>query len=446
MDELADIKLGVKTFLNPFFYVDSERIARFGIEDDRLEPVFRIEDMNREKFLQTASNTSSKIFICKDAVEDLVGSGAARYIRWAAKQRYGPKRGEPGGYWRDTPAATPGRHVWYQNQAMPPPARIAVLKLIDETFAPLVLDKHVRVDQSFNQINAKPSVDEDLLIALLSSTWFAMTLETYGRTSMGQGALQVPTETLRSMPVPDIRSLTTKDQVRWRRALTAVMKGSRLQAPKLKSSKSQRSLDSLVLESLGFDLIRLDELYSETIRMGDVRRNLAKGRTRIQRERFDTDLEEVARDMAEQLRPLIGVRQFPQDLLPDEVARFTVQVGSEAVKIRAEYMMGHRNVQIESAGITVFEAPLDESIAILLIRSLELNQRTIVLPKDNVVAIEILAELETLCHQLDTKLNELCSHAGAGHFLALRELTEAELNFPISKLIKPIGPVYEAGV
>jgi hypothetical protein len=56
---------------------------------------------------------------------------------------------------------------------MPGPARIVLLKAFDDYFAPLILDKAIRVDQRYNQVNAKPSVDEDILIGMLCSMWLA---------------------------------------------------------------------------------------------------------------------------------------------------------------------------------------------------------------------------------------------------------------------------------
>lgn len=193
LDELADIKLGVKTFLNPFFYVEKDRIKTHGIEPRFLEPVFRTSDAKRDRFIQESSDCELRIFKCDTAVDKLKGTGAAAYINWGAKQRHKPKHDEPGGYWKDTPAVDPDDRIWYQNQAMPPAARIVLLKAFDEYFSPLILDKPVRVDQRFNQVNAKPGVNEDVLIGLLCSMWFVMLCETFGATSMGQGALEVRT-------------------------------------------------------------------------------------------------------------------------------------------------------------------------------------------------------------------------------------------------------------
>jgi hypothetical protein len=444
LDELAEIKLGVKTFINQFFYVDEERVRRFKIEERFLEPVFRVADTQRDRFSQRVDRTAYKIFLCDTTVDQLVGSGAADYIKWAASQRYEVKGGRVGGLWKDTPAAMPERRVWYQNQAMPPPARIAVLKLIDETFAPLVLDQAVRVDQSFNQVNAKPGVEEELVIAILCSAWLVMALETFGRTAMGQGALQVPTETLRGLMVPDVRTLNSDEVVAWKRALEKLLSGKRLPASQLGSTEPQRELDALVLESLGFAEGRLDELYGSIVAMGKVRRSLASGRSTIKRERFETDVEGVARDIASQLKPLLQGRRFPQDFLPSGASTATVQLGTEPLVVRCELMMGERHVVIASAGTEVFESRLPGPVGEALVRALELHQRSLELPEAEAAAESALVDLYQLTKQLDARVVELAAHASPAQQAAIRNQVEETLNFPISRLLEPLPGLYEA--
>jgi hypothetical protein len=289
LDDIADIKLGVKTFLNAFFYVDADSIKAHGIETRFLEPVFRTSDSNRDRFIQKSGSAKLRIFKCGTTVDKLKGTGAAAYINWAEKQRHKAKGDGPGGYWKDTPAVKPDNRIWYKNQAMPPAARIVLLKAFDEYFAPLILDKAIRVDQRFNQVNAKAGVDEDALIGLLCSTWFVMLCETFGATSMGQGALEVRTETLRGLQVPDIRNLDAPQKKAWTEATTDLLAGPRMTAAKATLTKEQQALDACVLGGLGLNPGRLNELYTDTLRMSEVRHLLAAGRGNMRREQFATD-------------------------------------------------------------------------------------------------------------------------------------------------------------
>jgi hypothetical protein len=438
LDKLADIRLGVKTFLNPFFYVDANTINRFGIEAQFLEPVFRTRDAKRDRFVQKASDSELRIFLCDRTRDELQGTGAAAYITWASKQRHPPRKGQPGVLWSETPAVKPASRLWYQNQAMPPPARIVLLKAFDDYFAPFILDRPIRVDQRFNQVVPRPGVDEDLLIGLLLSAWFVMNVETLGRTAMGQGALELPTETLREILVPDIRDLDHDTREAWMTASKDLLREERRPFSELAARPAQRKLDSLVMESLGLDPDRLTELYEDTKRLGRVRKLLAQGRGAIKRERFETDLAGVARDIATELKPLIRRKRFPEDFLPVNAPTQRVQLGNAPISVEAEGLVGQHHLTVRVDGVAVFEADLIDPIAELFIRAVQLNRREFMLPVADTDAGEALKSFDLQMAELDSKLTDLAHGVSGAASSLLRELAEQELNLSISRARRPI--------
>jgi hypothetical protein len=444
LDALADIKLGVKTFINEFFYVQPPTVTHFGIESQFLEPVFRTADVDRSVFLQAPAATKESIFLCNTTLDKLVGTGAAAYIKWAERQHYPTRNGRPGGLWKDTPAAKGDKRVWYQNQAMPPAARIVMPKLADDILAPLILAAPMRVDQSFNQINARSGVDEDILIGLLCSTFVAMSLETFGRTAMGQGALQVPTETLRGLLVPDIRGLPTAASKKLKTVTQGLLRSRRVGVRELGKSKPLRALDAEVLKLLGFASSRLNELYADTLALREVRSHLAKGRTRIKRERFQSDLAQVAKDVAVQLRTLTQGKRFPRDFLPSGTPGRTVQLGNAPLHVEGELLLGQRRVIVSSAGSTVFDQLLPASTGELMLRGLQAGQRLIDLPSDDAASEAALLALAQLIEQLEFKLTELTVLASPSQHSAIQSSVEADLNFPIKLLGAPLPATYAA--
>lgn len=443
LSELADIRLGVKTFLNPFFYVDATTIDKFGIESQFLEPVFRTGDAQRNQFVQRASDSQLRIFLCDRTRDELQGTGAAAYITWASKQRHSSKNGQPGGLWSETPAVKPDSRLWYQNQAMPPPARIVLLKAFDDYFAPFILDEAIRVDQRFNQVLPRPGVDEDLLISLLLSAWFVMSVETLGRTAMGQGALEVPTETLRELLVPDIRDLPHDTRKAWLAASTDLLKEERRPFSELASRPAQHKLDALLMESLGLAPDRLGELYKDTKRMGRVRKLLAQGRGAIKRERFQTDLAGVARDIAAELAPLIKRRRFPEDFLPTNAPTQRVQLGNAPISVEAVGLVGQHHLTVSVEGTAVFEADLIDPIAEVFIRAVQMNRRDFMLPVSDTDADEALKAFDQQMAELDSKLTALAHGVSGAASSLLRELAEQELNLSISRARTPIPNTFK---
>ena len=446
LDELAEIKLGVKTFLNQFFYVDRERVQKFGIEGRYLEPVLRVNDVNRDVYLQDPRRTENQIFLCDKTVEQLVGTGAAAYIRWGSRATLQGQEGRASrvleGHSRSN--ARKAHLVPEPGNAAGRPDRR--FELIDETISPLVLNKAIRVDQSYNQSQREKRYRRGRSDRLALFCMVRHDARDLRATSMGQGALQVPTETLRGLLVPDIRKLDDKTTKAWKKAGGTLIKGQRLPTTKLATSKQQRDLDALVLQALSFDASRLDELYDETANMHRVRRRLAAGRVKMRRERFDADLADVAKDMAAQLKPLIQGRRFPQDFLPAGAATTSLHLGTAPLKLRAELMMGQRHIRVDSAGSTVLDTTLPTAVADLLIRALQLKQRSVDLPDQEAEAEAALLELDRLVSQIDFRLNELAGHAGAQHQASIRTQAEEELNFPVSQLKEPLLPVYEADI
>ena len=399
-------------------------MKRFGIESQYLDPVFRNKDVDRSTYTQQTS-TSAQLFICREKVDKLVGTGAAAYIKWGAAQRHKTKKdGTPGGLWRETPSL---QRVWYQTVAAPPPTRIVVLKAFDEYFAPFTFDTPVRVDQRFNQINPKAGGDEELLIGFLCSTWFVMLCETYGRTAMGQGALEMPTNTLRKLPVPDFRALEKTSVRDWKLATKALLKEQRRTAAESRKTQAQRTLDGAVLKALGFPTARIDELYTDVDRMTSIRKTLAAGRGKIKRERLNADVGEVAREVAAHLRPSLAGRRFPQDFLPSGTPSQPVQLGAAAITLKAELMLDQREVVITAGTHTVFSAMLSASIGELFIRAVESGQRAFDLPQDEAEAGAALLALDATVTAMTAKLNDLVVAAGQGAQAAIKDAVEQEL-------------------
>ena len=447
LDELADVQLGGQTFLNDFFYLDDAVAKRFGIESRFLEPVFRNEDTRKTKdrFVQAAADSHNLLFSCKDNLADLVGTGAAAYIRWGQKQKHKPVNGRPPVPWKDTPRLNKDGRPWYVTRFTAPPARIVLLKAVDEYFAPFILDTAIRVDQRFNQVNAKHGVDDDALVGVLCSMWFVMLCETYGATSLGQGALEIRTEVLRGLPVPDLRQLDCDAAMEFGAATRELLEQPRLTAGQASKSSSQHRLDALLLEAFGLDPSRLDELYADTLSMGAVRKTLAAGRGAIKRERFEADVSHVAHDVAAHLSALLQGRRFPYDFIEQSASVQRLQLGTAPLHIRAEYFMGERHIIVKATPSkhVVYEDEVPAATGEYIIRALQLGQRNFPVPEDDELAAEAVVELHVVLAQLAYKLNELIGTAGPSHQVALLQQVEEKLNVPLSLLLSDLPPVFE---
>ena len=120
-----------------------------------------------------------------------------------------------------------------------------------------------------------------------------------------------------------------------------------------------------------------------------------------------------------------------------------MQLGNIRLRVRAELMLGTRQILVTTVGDqVVFEDSLPAASGEYFVRAVEANQRSFRLPVNEAAAETALAELRELTSRLDGKLRELLATVGATHQPALRAQAEKELNFPVTDLLADIPAVY----
>jgi hypothetical protein len=85
LGDIAEVRFGIKTGANEFFYLTQERIDEWGIEEEFLKPV--IKSPRECKTIQIdPSQLKYKIFMCHKSKRELNGTNALRYIEWGEEQ------------------------------------------------------------------------------------------------------------------------------------------------------------------------------------------------------------------------------------------------------------------------------------------------------------------------------------------------------------------------
>lgn len=86
LGDVAEVRFGVKTGVNEFFYLTEERIRHFGIEEEFLKPVIKSPRECRTILIDPAK-LKYKLFICNKSKEELRGTNALKYIEWGEQQK-----------------------------------------------------------------------------------------------------------------------------------------------------------------------------------------------------------------------------------------------------------------------------------------------------------------------------------------------------------------------
>ena len=87
LEDFAEVRYGIKTGANEFFYFDTERIREWGIEDKFLKPVIK-SPRECKSILIDPSQLKFKLFMCGADKADLTGTAALEYIKWGESQGF----------------------------------------------------------------------------------------------------------------------------------------------------------------------------------------------------------------------------------------------------------------------------------------------------------------------------------------------------------------------
>src|SRR5439155_17749904 len=147
---------------------------------------FRLKDMTSGRFIQTVK-PSQQLFYCTLPERDIRGTGALNYIHDLAKQPATRKKQAGKLQTVEGALAAQGGKLWYAPKAQPHRSNIWLRKAFDAVYAPFLSAKGIVVDQRCNFVDPQPDVDWEMVAAALTSSVFALALESLGAASLGAG-------------------------------------------------------------------------------------------------------------------------------------------------------------------------------------------------------------------------------------------------------------------
>lgn len=184
---IAEVKFGIKTGVNEFFYFTDSKIEQWHIELQFLKPVIKSPRESSSILIDT-KKPKNKIFLCNQNKSELKGTNALKYINWGEQQTT-----ENGISWKDVPSVQ-GRRQWYSLTEYNP------IFIIRSSF-------NVKFDVFWNK--TKLPIDkvmygidiDDKYWGYLNSTCFALFQEILGQVGLGEGALFLTVDAVQKLPV-----------------------------------------------------------------------------------------------------------------------------------------------------------------------------------------------------------------------------------------------------
>jgi hypothetical protein len=205
LDRLAEVRRGVTSGANRLFYVSRARAAALGLEPAVLVPLLRSP---REPGGETIAVDPAAL----PTLALLAPAAAGELARFPAARRYIGQHVALAA--RPTLRARPS---WWALSARP--ARLFLTKAYAARFVQRLAATPVVADQRLYSLHPRPGVSLELLAAVLNSTFTALALESLGRASLGEGALEWTVADAAGLPVLDPRRAPSIAASRARQAL-----------------------------------------------------------------------------------------------------------------------------------------------------------------------------------------------------------------------------------
>lgn len=375
LGDFVRVSLGYKTLMNDFYYLDSETVEVWGIEERFLKPVLMLADLDAKSYIQNVVGRS-QLFYCPCEPSDLRGTGAGRYIDWAARQETGAKKQSAAPTtWEDALSKQGGKYWWWPKAALKP-TQIALRKAVDILYAPFIFDEPVFVDQRLYTVTAKSDVDEDVVKAYLCSSLFPLALEVNADLGLGAGALTLNVRSITGLPAPDLLKASRRDLTELKQALAGVLSKPTVAAPSFEKNRDILRLDSALLDVLEISA-DAKEVGREVSRLATSRKTLASKRKSLRAMAADLDVASVADSLYERLKSWLSGRQFPEDY-QDSSHRVQFNFPSSALSVQTMSIMGHCEisvVQSEGKQNLLYSENVDASYAELILRALQMGRR-----------------------------------------------------------------------
>jgi len=305
LSEVAEVRFGIKTGINEFFYLDDDKIKHWGIEKEFLKPVIKSPKESSGIRLKV-EDLQFYAFLCHKEKSELRGTNALKYIKWGESQKT-----DEGKLWPEVESVG-GRGNWYELPRRSP--SLVLLPMISGSSLRCILNPcKAQVDHNLFEI---VSDDKDILDALgiyLNSGTCFLQRELIGRANLGDGALKVEGIDWERILVPDKdRLLKLKKDAG--KVFEKVCKRD-IEDIKAESKKKDRiEFEKAILESLELPTELAEQILAAVVGLVEERHLLPKLRSSKKKKRVAQDLEKLKEEISNEILH-DGVIKFPDGFI-----------------------------------------------------------------------------------------------------------------------------------
>ena len=254
LGDVAEVRRGITTGANEFFYLTDEKIKKWRIEDEFLRPVIK-SPRECMGFEINNSQLKFKLFLCNKEKKQLQGTAAFEYIWWGESQGF------------HVVPSTRSRPRWWDlgKRRISPIISPSSISEILRTFR----NNSVLADKRLYEIYPYHSTEAVHLAT--NSIMSSLFLELGSRTGLGEGLLDLTVYELADCLIVEPKHLQGVNQV-------IEEAKNRLVLPLREElqHKNRKKIDNIVFDALELTRDERDAVYEAVIKLVEVRLNKAE--------------------------------------------------------------------------------------------------------------------------------------------------------------------------
>ncbi len=411
LGQIADVRFGIKTGANEWFYLTHEQAQELGIEPRYLKPIIK-SPRECDRIIIDPKALKFRVILCHDSRRKLRGTKLLDYIR------YGERRGF---HRRPTVEA---RTPWWDLGEWEKPDMVWPDAYHDR-FACFVVDRKLFADKRFFYIRFMKGDDYQINAAYLNSTIIPLFVECEGIVNLGEGAIYTNVYQLKNLPVPTAKTFT---KLQRRKLLAAFKQMCRRQVLPIFDEVKQpdrQQLDDVVLEALGFsdrkerEQVR-QQLYEAVTTLVQERIYRAasvqpKGRSAVK-----ASVQQLAQEIIVSDFPLSERKTFPDDFVPKTGKGQWLELPTGEVRLVEGNLFEPSKVIVGEKEFE-FHSPFKARFVAI---AAQMGLRRVFVPDDDTVLQKALADYAKYVSAMERKVNEAVQSSAIGR---ARKALKAEL-------------------
>jgi hypothetical protein len=443
LKEIADIRFGIKTGINDFFYLEEIKPELFGLKRGRkytrkkgciyvrnasgwmgeIEKKFLVKVIKSPKESVTIDIDPKKLkyrlFMCNMSKEELKKSGyrgAFEYIKWGEKQKT-----KEGKNWAQVSSVKDRKQWWSLGDKKP--YDILMQMVNNDRFLVFLNSDRVYVDHNLFELKPQEG-DLEIVAALLNSSFTALNREVISRINLGDGATKTEgVDWSNNVLIFDYAKFTKSQKNEVLKNFRKIRDRKIYPIDKEIKRKDRKALDAAIFKAVGLDPeIHIPPLYSGLVELVNERLALPKMRKKVSKKKFEFSYSEVKRQIEEEILAN-GLRVFPDSFLGDSKKTRFEDISTTGIRLRIGGHFFGRYEILDENGAKICDARSME-MARYIICAYKPSEYIISVPKSDIIITKTVTSYERYIREIYNKLLKRAFSATQDHDMTDRIASE----------------------